>query len=264
MAEGTEAGVKGVSIACLGPVACSAFVELRDELVGLLGDDLVALWAYGAAVSPEPPARLGDLDTHGVLARPPAPETAARMDEIRRHVDAKHGVELDSWYILLRDARGSEPPAHILKPELVDASWALHRSHWLAGRFVLLHGAQPQAIVREPTWEEVVPALSHELQDLEKGLCKDRSQSFASYAVLNCCRVAHSLDSRTGALSKRESAMWALAALPERWHEPILAAMRWYDRKERPDDERVLQDECRSLAAYARDVLGSRGVTAGR
>ncbi len=249
-----------VTLADLPPEARSVFEKLRDELVALLGDDLVALWAYGAAVSPEPPARLGDLDTHGVLARPPAPETAARMDEARRRIDAEHGVELDSWYILLRDALGTAPPAHLLNPQLVDTSWALHRSHWLAGRFVLLHGALPRDIVQPPTWEEVQAALSHELEDAEKGLVRDRSQPFASYAVLNCCRVAFSLARREAAVTKRESARWALAALPERWHEAIRAAARWYDRAELPGDERVLRDASRSLAAHVRAQFPIAGV----
>ena len=251
--------MQGVPLSAILPETRLAFEQLRDGLADLLGDDLVALWGYGAAVSPEPPARLGDLDTHGVLARPPAPETAAEMDAVRRRVDAENGVELDSWYVLLRDARGPTPPGHLLNAQLVDESWALHRSHWLAGRFVLLHGLPPKDVVRQPTWDEIKAALSHELEDAEKGLVEDRSQPFASYAVLNCCRVAHTLESHDAALSKRESARWALAALPERWHEAIRSAMRWYDREERPGDERVLRDGCRSLAAHVRALFPVTG-----
>ncbi len=251
--------MEGIPLSALRPMVRSVFEILRDELVSLLGDDLVALWAYGAAVSPEPPARLGDLDTHGVLARPLTAETAAKMDEVRHSIDAVHGVELDSWYVLLRDAQGASPPAHLLNPQLLDASWALHRSHWLDGRFVLLHGHAPRDIVQQPAWEEVEAGLRHELEDIEKGLPGDSSQPFASYAVLNCCRVAQSLHSRIAALSKRESARWALAALPERWHEPILAAVRWYDRAERPGDEHILRNKCGSFAAYVRGLFRTDG-----
>ncbi len=247
--------MEGVQPSALGPGVRQAFTALRDELTDLLGEDLVALWGYGAAVSPEPPARLGDLDTHGIFVRPPSPETAAKMDEARQRVDAEHGVEMDSWYILLDDARGTAPPAHLLNPRLVDTSWALHRSHWLAGRYVLLHGALPSEIVQRPSWEEVEAGLDHELQDAEQGLIRDRSQPFASYAVLNCCRVAFSLERRDAALTKRESARWALGALPERWHEAIRAAVRWYDREEAPGDDRLLSDACRSLASHVRAMF---------
>ena len=54
--------MQGVPLSALEPDARAAFETLRDELASLLGDDLVALWAYGAAVFPEPPARLGDLE----------------------------------------------------------------------------------------------------------------------------------------------------------------------------------------------------------
>ena len=246
-----------VELTSLRPEVRSAFEELSDALTAVLGDDLVALWGYGAAVSPEPPARLGDLDTHGILARPPAPEIATRMDEARRRIDAEFGVELDSWYILLDDARRKPPPAHLLNAELVDTSWALHRSHWLAGRYVLLHGASPQDIVQPPGWEEIETSLSHELEDAEQGLVRDRSRPFASYAVLNCCRIAFSLDGRDVAVTKRESARWALGALPERWHEAIRAAVRWYDREETPGDEDVLRDGCRSLAAHVRGLFSA-------
>ena len=120
---------------------------------------------------------------------------------------------------------------------------------------MLLHGAPPRDVVRPPTWEETLVALGHELAHVEGGLPKVSTEPFAPFAVLNCCRIAHTLATRDSAVSKRESARWALASLPREWRAPVQAAVRWYDRGERPGDDRLLQERCAPLAAYVRQLL---------
>lgn len=51
------------------------------------------------------------------------------------------GVEWDSWYVLEADASRAGIPRHAFRQGLADTAWALHRAHWLAGRYVLLAGA---------------------------------------------------------------------------------------------------------------------------
>ena len=239
----------------LPPEPLSACTRLRDGLLPLLGDDLVALWVYGAVVSPEPPARLGDIDTHGILARPVAPETAARIDDLHRRIDLDLGVELDGWYVLLDDARKPEPPPHILRSDLVDESWALHRAHLLSGRCAVVHGTTPQAIVQPPTWPELRYALEHEMRFVEDHLHLMEAEPFAPYAVWNCCRIAYSFETRDVVASKRESAAWALDRFPTRWHGLIRAAGRWYDRAEEPGDEGILRERTREFVAYVKDRI---------
>ena len=224
----------GVPLSALDPVARTACERLRDALLALLGDNLAALWAYGAAVSPEPPRRLGDLDVHSVLRKPPSQETVAAIESAQRQIESDLSIELDAWYILLDAAQGVRPPAHLLSPHKTDEMWALHRSHLLSGRYVLLHGATPEDVVTQPAWEEVLAALRHELEYIEGRLHLVESEPFAPYAVLNCCRIAHTLATHNAAVTKRESASWALTSLPPRWRDPVLAAVRWYDARESP------------------------------
>ena len=247
----------GVPLSALAPEARTACERLRDALLALLRDDLVALWAYGAAVSPEPPRRLGDVDVHTVLGKPPLQETAAAIESAQRRIESDLSIDLDAWHILLDAARGVGPPAHVLSPHKVDDMWALHRSHLLSGRFVLLHGAAPGDIVNPPTWDEVLAALRHEIAYMEDRLHLVDSGHFGPYIMLNCCRIAYTLATRDAAVTKRESAQWGVASLPRRWRDPVLAAVRWYDTCERPGDARLLRDSCAEMAAYVRGLLHS-------
>ena len=67
------------------------------------------------------------------------------------------------------------------------------------------------------------------------------SAGVAPYAVLNCCRIAYSIESHDVVTSKHEAAVWALERLPGRWHQLIRAATRWYDRAEEPEDQALVQ-----------------------
>ena len=245
----------GVPLSALAPVVRTACERLRDALLALLGDDMTTLWAYGAAVSPEPPLRLGDVDVHSVLRKPPSQETASAIESAQRRIEADLSIDLDAWYILLSDAQGSQPPAHLLLPDQVDDMWAVHRSHLLSGRYVLLHGATPGDVVIQPAWGEVLAALLHELEYIEDCLHPVGSEPFAPYAVLNCCRIAHTLAARDAALTKLESARWALTSLPRQWHGPVLAAVRWYDNRELPGDDRLLRDASVEMVGYVRGLL---------
>ena len=245
----------GVSLASLLPQVRLACERLRDGLLRLFGDDLAALWVYGAAVSHEPPARLGDVDVHGVLTRSPSSAQAAGMEAMRREIESDLGAELDAWYIHLSAAHVSRTPSHLLSPHLVDYMWALHRCHLLSGRYVLLHGAQPRDVVNWPDWKEVLTALQHEIAWMEDRLHRVETEPFAPYVVLNCCRIAHTLTTHEAAVTKLESARWALASLPQQWREPVLAAVRWYDCLEQPGDDRLLRNSCAGLAAYVRRLI---------
>src|SRR5687768_7070438 len=134
--------------------ARQACERLRDGLLSLLGSDLSALWVYGALTFPDPPA-LADIDTHGILFRSPDPRRAREIDKLHEAIAGDLGMEWDSWYVLESDARVSEPPPHAFRGNAVDTAWALHRAHWLAGRYVLLSGSEPSGLVLPPTWPEL-------------------------------------------------------------------------------------------------------------
>ncbi|MFI5048195.1 MAG: hypothetical protein ACHQIG_14100, partial [Acidimicrobiia bacterium] len=42
--------------------------RFRDELAGILGDDLVGMWLYGGTTFPDRPRRAGDLDFCAAIA----------------------------------------------------------------------------------------------------------------------------------------------------------------------------------------------------
>lgn len=240
----------------LPPTVREACLRLRDGLTDLLGRELVALWAYGAATFPDRPNRLGDVDTHGVLVTPPDRDTASAIDELQESIAQDSGIEWDSWYILESDAREVQPPRHVLRADLVDDAWALHRAHWLAEQYVALHGCLPSELVRPPSWAELKEGLQDELLFIEELLEEGRDDAgHAAFATWNACRIIYSLETRQVVVSKRAAALWALDNLRSSWHAPIRAAGRVYDGQADDDDALVLKSSLTDIVSATRDRL---------
>lgn len=229
-------------------------IRLRDELIDLLGSDLVALWGYGAATFSDRPKKLGDVDTHALLTRVSDRHIATTIDRIHESSAQESGVEWDSWYILEADARGAEPPTHCFRADLVDDAWALHRAHWLAGRYVHLHGLTPEEIVEPPTWAELHEGLEEELAYINRKLARgEDGPAHAAFSVWNSCRIIYSLETRDVVVSKRAAATWALKNLPSSWHEAIWASGRVYDDEPNEDDAGVLRSVLPKIVTATND-----------
>ena len=237
-------------------VARTAWTRLRDELLYILGDGLVAIWAYGSIIGSDRPRRPADLDTHVVLERRPDAQTAQRIDRAAQAIGAEAGVEWDTWCIALEDARQSTHPPHAFREGRRDTAWALHRAHWLAGRVAHVYGREPAEIVPRPTWAEIEVDLDRELEHIERHVHEgDRDPHEAAYAILNGSRILHSIETHNVVLSKREAGMWALDHLPERWHPAIGAALRAYDERATPADVELLASEMADFIAAVRERL---------
>ncbi len=246
-----------VPLEALLPEVRVACTRLRDGLRALLGGELVALWAYGAATRPDHPKRLGDIDTHCLLRDRPDGATAARIEGLQEAIARDEKIEWDSWYILERDAHSSEPPRHVLRePTLMDASWSLHRAHWLADQYVPLHGPAPREIVPPPTWLELTDGLRSELEHIEQFIAEGHDEAgYCAYAVWNACRIVYSVENRDVVVSKRAAALWALDHMPAAWRPPIEAAARVYDDEEADEDARILKSSMPEIVAAARKLL---------
>jgi hypothetical protein len=251
------APVAGVPLEQLGETARTAWLSLRDELTTILGEDLVAIWAYGGTTAVGDAPRTGaDLDTYVILARQPDEETAQRIEATQDAIARELGVEWDSWYVLATDARRPEPPRHVFHADRRDTSWAINRAQWLAGRYALVHGLEPVEIVASPTWAEVEPELSRELEHIERHAAEGDTDPFeATYAILNGSRILHALETGSVAISKRAAGNWALEHLPDRWHAVLRAATRAYDGHGTTDDVQLLAAEMAPFVAFVRDRL---------
>ena len=204
------------------PVQTAAAV-LGSELAAALGGGLHALYLYGAVTFAESQGT-GDLDYHAIMSGVVSgPDRAAYQAACDRLAGVPGCHDLDGWVISLDAARGSEPPPHLLQPGLRDDAWALHRAHWLAGRCVVLHGPEPDAIVTAPTWAEQRAGLEAELVFLRRV-----APEHDAYAVLNACRILRSLAERDVVQSKFGSAAWALEHLPAELGQAIQAALSAY------------------------------------
>ncbi|MGO9080783.1 MAG: aminoglycoside adenylyltransferase domain-containing protein [Streptosporangiaceae bacterium] len=237
--------------------AGTAARALHAGLAAAFGADLCALYLYGAVVFPETFAASDgepavDLDYHVILTCCPSAAQRAALTEHAAEMARCHphyGRDLDGWFILLADARRAAPPGHLLRPELRDFAWPLHRAHWLAGRCVILHGPDPAQIVRPPDVAELRTALNHELDFA----ARDHSDA---YAVLNACRIIHSVALDDVVQSKFGSAAWALEHLRAEHHPAILAALASYQGRATEADRKALAAGRPALITLAARELG--------
>ena len=252
----TDLGSSSVTIDELPEVARNAWLRLRDELNAVLGEDLVAIWAYGGTVVSAGAPRAADLDTYVIVNRSPDEATAQRIEAAHEQIGCELGVQWDAWYVLADDARRPEPPRHAYREGRRDTSWAINRAHWLAGRYVRLHGPVPAEIVPPPRWEEIEVDLRRELEHLERHVVEGDTDPYeASYAILNGSRILHALETGNVAISKREAGSWALAHLPTRWHVTLRAAQRCYQGQRAGDDGNLIAAEMAPFVAFVRERL---------
>jgi hypothetical protein len=245
--------VTSVTLHDLPQTAQIAWTRLRDELQSILGDDLVAIWGYGSTIGSDRPDRPPDLDTHVILGRRPDAQTAQRIDDASEAIAAEAGLEFDAWFIALDDARQPDQPAHAFHADRRDTAWSLHRAHWLAGRFLLIHGRPPAEIVPPPTWREIEVDLDRELEHIERHVAESDTDPYeAAYAILNGSRILHSLEVRDVVLSKREAGNWGLDHLPVRWQPAIRAALHAYDEQASPEEVELLAAEMAPFVAMVR------------
>jgi hypothetical protein len=233
-----------------------AWTGLRNELEAILGDDLVAMWAYGGTVAIGGPPRPADLDTYVIVRRPIDDQTAETIEGMHAIIAEHMGVEWDAWYVLEDDARRPESPHHAYRPDRRDTSWAINRAHWLAGRYVLLCGREPAEIVPRPAWPQLEVDLDRELEHLEAHVAAGDTDPYeATYAILNGSRILRALETGDVAISKREAGDWGLEHLPDRWHTALRAASRAYDNQASSEDTDLLARQMAPFVAAVRERL---------
>ena len=241
-------------------VARDAWLSVRDDLRRILGDDLVAVWAHGGTISGTNPAGTGDLDTHVLLARRPDGATARSIEDAADAVARDRDVELDTWFVLADDAARADPPRHAWREGKRDTAWALHRAHWLAGRYVNLHGPEPAEIVKPPSWKELQTELDRELEHIERHVVEgDTDVHEATYAILNGSRILYAIENRSVVITKRAAGIWALKHLPARWHTALQAAERSYEGQATADDPGLLAAEMAPFVTFVRERMPPTG-----
>jgi hypothetical protein len=226
---------------------CEAFTGgLKD----ILGTKLYGIYMHGAAVFPDS-GPVQDIDCHVILQSPLNEQEKVNISRLFESLSKQFpplGGELDSFFILLSDARKTSPPNNQRKPEIDDEWWALHCTHIRAGRYLRLYGPEPTEIFPAVLWQDISAALDHEIRFIESSL------RYPAYCVLNLCRIIYSFQERNVVVSKRFSGGWAKIQFPE-WAPLIEAALRFYEGSATPDDETYLRDKVGSFLTFASERI---------
>jgi len=221
-----------------------------EGVVNALGSKVYGIYTYGAAVF-EDGGPVQDVDCHVIVNEPLAnSERDALMALFKQLADSfgPLGGEVDAFFILLDDAKKSDPPRDQLK-DISDKWWALHCAHVRGGRYRTLWGREPSEIFPTPTWSQISAALLFELEFIKGEL------AYPAYCVLNLCRVVQSFAEKDPVRSKHGSGLWASEQFPD-WTPLIQAAMRQYAKTADTDDDRLLQEQVRDFLRFAEDRIG--------
>jgi hypothetical protein len=239
----------------LPEAAASASLRLRDELLAILGADLVSAWQHGGTTFADHPARPGDLDICAVIAsvapdertprawRPDPGSRPSRIYVAQESIAREFGVTFDMMYLLAEEVGGGRLPSSAFEKNRRETGWAVYRHHWLAGQYVPLYGRPPEELVVAPTTTELRRALDREVEHLERHVYEgDATDPYeATYAILNGCRILHTLETGSPVISKRSAGAWGLGNLAPRWHDAIHAAGRSYDGGASAEDTEMLR-----------------------
>ena len=259
----------GIPITDLPPVAAAAAEHLRDELLAILGDDLVAMWVDGGTTFPDRPLVPGDLDVTVVVANVTPEERDPdtwhadpgsrpfRVAVAQQSVEGAHDRNIDASYLAVDEMGSHDRPGDAFFAARRHNGWPVVRAHWLAGQYVHLHGRRPDELVVAPTDADLRRALSREIEHLERHVHEgDAADPYeATYAIWNGCRILHTLATGSPVVSKRSAGAWGLANLPERWHAAIHAAGRAYDGVATPEDSELLRDAMPPFVEMVRSRL---------
>jgi len=226
-------------------IISQAFV---DGLKTIIGEKLYGVYLYGAAAFPDA-APIRDIDFHVILKSSLTLNEKSQLEKLHESLAQKFpplGGELDSYYILLRDAVCKTPPKSQMWEQATDHSWALHRAHILAGRCIVLYGPDPKEIYPPPTWPEIETALYGELDYVEKHL-----RDYPDYCILNLCRLIYSFETRDVVVSKAQASEWAINALSQ-WRRLIELARKSYAYQTTPEDRRFMLAEVEKFFEFAK------------
>jgi hypothetical protein len=244
-----------ISIDDLPETAAAASLRLRDELIAILGTDLVGAWLHGGTTFTDRSTRPGDLDICAVIANVAPDERTprawradpasrpSRIVAAQESIVRESGVIFDTMYLLANEVGGGRLPTGAFEKNKRVTGWAVYRAHWLAGQYVLLHGRRPEDLITAPTTAELRRDLDREVEHLERHVYEgDAADPFeATYTIFNGCRILRTLETGSPVISKRSAGDWGLANLPERWHRAIHAAGRSYDGAASTEDNELLR-----------------------
>ena len=202
--------------AALGRVLIPLAADLRQTL----GEDLIALYLYGSAVSGGFDPGVSDVDLVAVT-RPPVERLApGALDDVHRRAVERDPSWIDRLEIVYVAHATLRMPAGPDSVAVISPGEPLHlagpASDWLQNWYLVRETAVP---LLGPPAEQIIAPISKAqfLSAVRAYLAYLRDLEPLGYAVISACRAVCTLE--TGApCSKQQGAQWIWQRMPEwRW-----------------------------------------------
>jgi hypothetical protein len=220
-----------------------------------LSNNFVGAYLHGSIAFPEYNPESGDIDFYVVVRRPLNKGEIKSLDRLHRSLAAKFafGRKLDGFYIPRATAPRKENPKNLvygahgrIHRAGSDDAWALHREHFARSAYIRLAGPSTDGIFARASWPEIRSALYAQLVYARKIIDSD-----PWWSVLNLSRLVYSFNSGRIAISKLESAQWALKGLPSKWRPIIKSAIKTYKGIADRRDHAILSRDARRFLGFA-------------
>lgn len=205
--------------------------SLLDTLVsrirGVLGDDLVAVYLYGSAVSGGFDAGVSDVDLVAVTSSEIEAIDLRGLERMHDEVVRQHPEWTDRIEVVyveratLESFRTSAGALAVVSPgepfHVRDDRAAVWLQNWYLVREtgVCLFGPEATTIIPPIAWPEFTAAVRRYAQEIRQGDRSGASGGAVAYTVLTLCRALRVLRTQTLA-SKQEAAAWVRQLTPDR------------------------------------------------
>jgi hypothetical protein len=250
------------------PVIAAILPDLARDLLATLGDDLVAVWLYGSAITGGFDPESSDLDLVVVTATDVAAIDLGRLDGVVQRLAIREpdwADRLDLAFVgrstlaAFRSGGAVASISHDDPLQLYDEAdqWL---QTWYLGREtgVSVFGPAPAELIPSISRAEFVAAVARGALELADHAATDERDGWRAYTLLTLCRVLVTTET-SGIIPKQEAAVAALRGHPE-LHRAIEAALAFRDARGRvPIDAAARPAVLAAIEVLAREVRSKAG-----
>lgn len=230
---------------------------LSDNLLILLGDDLVGIYLTGSLTYGDFNTARSDIDFLVVLSRKLSNKQLSSIEQLHNNIGQKYPIwekRLEGSYVTTEMIKTSKLPG-VKRPYVNGGKiwYCRYGNEWIINLYALqecgiaIYGPEPKAIFPKVSIEEVRHASQKDLvEEWELKLADPDafnshdydSNHLRNYAVLTMCRILHRANNNEMA-SKKVASAWVKSSYGVKWRKLIEEAENWEHGKPMSTDAEV-------------------------